>query len=128
MNNKNKEMNKKQIIKMKNGFFYTTLLIVLWSPFKSNSNKIIFETTVLGIIIMAFILAAVWFIKNEEYKKLDQIEKYNLKLGATVYGIIGLVFLSLWLLGIGVDLKIRFIEAIMIGAGILMLLGKKQIN
>ena len=83
---------------------------------------------VLGIIIIAFILAAVWFIKNEEYKKLDQIEKYNLKLGATVYGIIGLFFLSLWLLGIGVDLKIRFIEAIMIGAGILMLLGKKQIN
>ena len=121
-------MNKKQIIKMKNWFFYTTLLIVLWLPFKSNSNKIIFETTVLGIAIMAFILAAVWFIKNEEYKKLDQIEKYNLKLGATVYGIIGLVFLSLWLLGIGVDLKIRFIEAIMIGAGILMLLGKKQIN
>ena len=120
-------MNKKQIIKMKNGFFYTTLLIVLWSPFKSNSNKIIFETTVLGIIIMAFILAAVWFIKNEEYKKLDQIEKYNLKLGATVYGIIGLVFLSLWLLGIGVDLKIRFIEAIMIGAVLLGLFGKKRI-
>lgn len=121
-------MNKKQIIKIKNGFFYTTLIIVLWSPFKSNSNKIIFESSVLGIAIMAFILAAVWFIKNEEYKKLNQIEKYNLKLGATVYGIIGLAFLSLWLLGIGVDLKIRFIEAIMIGASILMLLGKKGIN
>jgi len=121
-------MNKKQIIKIKNWFFYTTLLIVLWSPFKSNSNKIIFETIVLGITIMAFILAAIWFIKNREYKKLDQVERFNLKLGAIVYGIIGLVFLSLWLLGIGVDLKIRFIEAIMIGAGILMLLGKKQIN
>ena len=77
---------------------------------------------------MAFILAAIWFIKNREYKKLDQVERFNLKLGATIYGIIGLVFLSLWLLGIGVDLKIRFLEAIMIGAGILMLLGKKQIN
>jgi len=121
-------MNKKQIIKIKNWFFYTTLLIVLWFPFKSNTNKIIFEMIVLGITIVAFIIATVWFIQNEEYKKFDQVGKYNLKLSAIVYGIICLVFLSLWLLGIGVDLKIRFIESIMIGAGILMLLGKKQIN
>jgi hypothetical protein len=121
-------MNNKQITKIKNWFWFISLIVFLWFPFKSNTDKINFALSILSITVVLFTIATVWFIKNEEYKKLDQIEKYNLKLGATVYGIIGLVFLSLWLLGIGVDLKIRFIEAIMIGAGILMLLGKKQIN
>jgi len=121
-------MNNKQITKIKNWFWFISLIVFLWFPFKSNTDKIIFEMIVLGIAIVAFIIATVWFIQNEEYKKFDQVGKYNLKLSAIVYGIICLVFLSLWLLGIGVDLKIRFIEAIMIGAGILMLLGKKQIN
>ncbi len=121
-------MNNKQITKTKNWFWFISLIVFLWFPFKSNTDKINFALSILSITVVLFTIATVWFIKNEEYKKLDQIEKYNLKLGATVYGIIGLVFLSLWLLGIGVDLKIRFIEAIMIGAGILMLLGKKQIN
>ena len=121
-------MNNKQITKTKNWFWFISLIVFLWFPFKSNTDKINFALSILSITVVLFTIATVWFIKNEEYKKLDQIEKYNLKLGATVYGIIGLFFLSLWLLGIGVDLKIRFIEAIMIGAGILMLLGKKQIN
>lgn len=121
-------MNKKQIIKIKNWFFYTALLIVLWFPFKSNSNKIIFEMIVLGITIVAFIFATIWFIKNEDYKKFDKVAIYNLKLGSLIYGIIGLVFLSLWILKMDVDLKIRFVEALLIGTGVLMLLGKKQIN
>ena len=119
-------MNKKQIIKIKNWFFYTALLIVIWFPFKSNTNKIIFEMIVLGITIVAFIIATFWFIQNEGYKKFDQVERYNLNLGAIILGIISLVFLSLWLLGIGVDLKIRFIETIMIGSALILLFGKKQ--
>jgi hypothetical protein len=121
-------MNNKQITKTKNWFWFISLIVFLWFPFKSNTDKINFALSILSITVVLFTIATVWFIKNEEYKKFDEVERYNLKLGATVYGIIGLVFLSLWLLGIGVDLKIRFIEAIMIGAGILMLLGKKQIN
>jgi hypothetical protein len=121
-------MNNKQITKIKNWFWFISLIVFLWFPFKSNTDKINFALSILSITVVLFTIATVWFIKNEEYKKFDEVERYNLKLGATVYGIIGLVFLSLWLLGIGVDLKIRFIEAIMIGAGILMLLGKKQIN
>ena len=120
-------MNNKQITKTKNWFWFISLIVFLWFPFKSNTDKINFALSILSITVVLFTIATVWFIKNEEYKKLDQIEKYNLKLGATVYGIIGLVFLSLWLLGIGVDLKIRFIEAIMIGAVLLGLFGKKRI-
>ncbi|TRZ76643.1 MAG: hypothetical protein D4R94_04505 [Chitinophagaceae bacterium] len=125
MNNKNKEMNKKQIKKIKYWFWFISLIVFLWFPFKSNTDKINFVLSILSITIFLFTIATVWFIKNEEYKKFDEVERYNLKLGAIIYGIIGLVFLSLWLLGIGVDLKIRFIEAIMIGAALLGLFGKK---
>jgi hypothetical protein len=121
-------MNNKQITKIKNWFWFISLIVFLWFPFKSNTDKINFALSILSITVVLFTIATVWFIKNEEYKKFDEVERYNLKLGAIIYGIIGLVFFSLWLLGIGVDLKIRFIEAIMIGAGILMLLGKKQIS
>ena len=121
-------MNNKQITKIKNWFWFISLIVFLWFPFKSNTDKINFALSILSITVVLFTIATIWFIKNEEYKKFDEVERYNLKLGAIIYGIIGLVFFSLWLLGIGVDLKIRFIEAIMIGAGILMLLGKKQIS
>ena len=120
-------MNNKQITKTKNWFWFISLIVFLWFPFKSNTDKINFALSILSITVVLFTIATVWFIKNEEYKKFDEVERYNLKLGAIIYGIIGLVFLSLWLLGIGVDLKIRFIEAIMIGAVLLGLFGKKRI-